>query len=111
MLFLLAGGPLAFMGVLGAEEGGGYFFVLASICLLQAAYPTLLGWALVVAIYSIVSAIYVYAVGRDLVELARGHQASILLNPTDGAVFVLLILVLLAIAVTVVLHRPKPSST
>ena len=63
------------------------------------------------AIYSIMSAIYVYAVGRDLVELARGHQASIFLNPTDGAVFVLLILVLLAIAVALVLHRPKPSST
>jgi hypothetical protein len=97
------------MGVLGAEDGGlGLYSVLTSICLLQAVYPTLLGWGLVVAIYSVASTIYFYAVTRDLVELARGNQASILLNPTDDAVFVSLLAVLLAIAIAVVLHRPKP---
>jgi hypothetical protein len=110
VLVVLAGVPLAFMGVLGAGEGGGYFFVLASICLLQAAYPTLLGWGLVVAIYSLLSAIYLYAFADDLLGLARGHPASILTNQSDTVFFILLLAFSVAFAVALALNRPKPLS-
>src|SRR6266567_7780911 len=86
MLLVAAALPLVFMGALGAEEGEfGWYAVLALICLLQAGYPTLLGWLLAVAIYFIFSAIYVFVTIRDLTQLALGRQASLFLNPTDDA--------------------------
>ena len=109
-VLLLAGVPMAFMGLLGVGEGSSYFFVLAAICLLQAVYPTLLGWALVVAIYSICSALFVYVLAADLLRMARGHQTEVFVNPTDTAVFVTLVAVLLAITVIIVLNRPEQFS-
>lgn len=100
------------MGALGGEEGAfGLYAALALICLLQATYPTLLGWTIAVAIYSGFSAIYVYATIADLIELARGHQASIFLNPTDDTVFAGLILVLLGIGIALVRCRPRSHAT
>ena len=100
------------MGLLGGDDGGfGMFAGLASICLFQAVYPTLLGWLIVTAIYCIFSGAYLYASIGDLVELARGHQPSIFLNPTDAVVFASLVVVLLAVGIAVIRHPPKYFAT
>ena len=109
MLLVVATFPLLFIGALGWEEGAfGWYAALALICLLQAAYPTLLGWTIAVAIYLVFSAIYVYATIADLIELARGHQASIFLSPSDDTVFAGLILAVLGIGIALVRCRPRP---
>lgn len=109
ILLVVAAMPLALLALLGAQYGSfAQYAVLASICLLQAVYPTLLGWALVVASYATGLVVYLYAMLRDLIELAHGNPADIFLNPTDSVVVVLLVIVLLAIAVALALSRPKP---
>ena len=109
LFFVLAAIPLFLTGLVGAEYGAFVpYAILASICVVQAVYPTLLGWALAAAIYGAASAAYLYALVRDIIELARGKQPNILLNPTDSAVFVLFELVLVAIAIALFVHRPKP---
>ena len=100
-LLVAAAVPLAFAGLLGAEEGALIpYAVLASICLLQAAYPTLLGWGIVVAIYSIALAVYFYGAIAGLIELTHGGEA------TDLTTVVLIVVVLLAMDVALVRHRP-----
>ena len=109
ILLLIAALPLVLTGFAGVEYGAfAPYAILASICLVQAFYPTLLGWGLVVAVYTAGSAVYLCALARDVIRVARGEQAEILLGPADSTVFVLLELVLLAIDVALVHHRPKP---
>ena len=104
--FVAAALPLALFALGGLEYGGtGLYALLASICLLQAIYPTLLGWALSVAIYATGSAAYLYALVKDVIDIAGGNQASI---SADGAGFVLFVILLVAIDVALAIHRPKP---
>ena len=107
--FVVAALPLALFALVGWEYGAfPLYAALSSICLLQTIRPTLLGWALVATLYAAGSATYLYALVKDVIDIAGGKQASIFLNPVDGTVFVLLVIVLAAIAVALAIHRPKP---
>jgi hypothetical protein len=100
---------LALFALVGWEYGAfPLYAALASICLLQAIRPTLLGWALVATLYAAGSATYLYLLVKDVIGIAGGDQASIFLTPGDGSVFVLLVILLLAIDVALAIHRPKP---
>jgi len=108
-IFIVAALPCFIFAVAGWEYGAfPLYAILASICLLQARWPTLLAWAVVAVIYTTASAVYLYLMAEDVIGLARGKQPSIFLGPADDTVFVLLLIVLLAVDVGLVLHRPKP---
>ena len=101
ILFLAAALPLILTALFGWEYGAfPPYAILASICLLQAAYPTLLGWAVVVGVYSVGSAVYLYGLARDLVE--KGGDA-------DDTMIGVILLVLLGIEIALLRHRPKPA--
>jgi hypothetical protein len=108
-IFVVAALP-CFVFALAGWEYGAFppYAALASICLFQALWPTLLVWGAILAIYATASAVYLYLMAADLIGLARGNQPSIFLGPADDTVFVLLVVVLLAVDVALVLHRPKP---
>ena len=108
-VFVVAALPLAMFALVGWEYGAfPLYAVLASICLVQAIRPTLLGWALVATLYVAGSATYLNLLVKDVIGIAGGSQASIFLTPGDGSVFVLLVVLLLTIAVALAMHRPKP---
>jgi hypothetical protein len=108
-VFVVAALLLALFALVGWEYGAfPLYAVLASICLLQAIRPTLLGWALVATLYAAGSAAYLYALVKDVIDIAGGNQASIFLTPGDGSVFILLVILLLAIDVALAIHRPEP---
>jgi hypothetical protein len=106
---ILAALPLILFALGGLEYGGfAINALLASICLLQVIYPTLLGWMVIAATYGSGSAAYFYVAIRDLIVIARGDQPSLFLNSTDDTVFALFLAFLLIIDVVLVLCRPKP---
>jgi hypothetical protein len=108
-LFVAAALPLAIVGAFGAEYGALLpYGVLSVICLMQAIYPTLLGWWIVVSIYGIFSTIYVFVMIKELLELASGGQTSVFLGPTDTAVFVILLMMLLGVFIGLLRCRPRP---
>ncbi|MBZ5724109.1 MAG: hypothetical protein LAP87_03865 [Acidobacteriia bacterium] len=104
-LFVVAGLLFAVLALLAIEYGSfSPYAVLASIFLLQAIDPTLIGWLLVLAICATDSTIYLYATVRDAVELARGLRSTIFTNPGD----IVLLSVCLAFVAALVFLRPKP---
>jgi uncharacterized membrane protein YdcZ (DUF606 family) len=84
---------------MGGEDSA-HFFVLALICLAQAVHPTLLGWAIVVTIYAVVSALLLYDFVSDSFAMTRSSHA-------DNAAEIALSAILLGIAARIALHRPK----
>ena|SRR5579862_8083583 len=105
-LLLIAAIPLALSALMGAEEGGLIpYTVYASICILQAIYPTLLGWILVLAIYCVGSAIYLFAAANDLIDVALGKQATI---SSDFVTWCEAALVTLALSAVLSFNRPQP---
>jgi hypothetical protein len=107
-LFVAAALPLAIVGAFGAEYGALLpYGVLAVICVMQAIYPTLLGWWGVVSIYGIFSVIYVWVLIKDLLEMASGGQTGIFWTPGDSAAFVILLLTLLGIFIGLLRCRPR----
>jgi hypothetical protein len=102
IILVAAALPLIFTAFVGAEYGAfAPYAVLASICLGQAIYPTLLGWALVVGIYAVGSLVYLFALIRGLIELAHG-------DGTDAFAVAMIAALLLAIDTALLYHRPKP---
>ena len=82
------------------------YAVLASLCLAQLVYPTILGWILVLLVYVAGSVIYVYTLGADALRLARGQHPQVFLNAYDTAFFLFLVAVLVALTVIIALNRP-----
>lgn len=106
--FLLAAVPLVLFALIGAAYGGFLpYALLATVCICQFFYPTLLGWGVVllVAVAGLVS--YGYAAVMDIVRLANGASPSIFLNTTDTFAFVLLIGVIATVAVGLIMNRPR----
>jgi hypothetical protein len=106
---ILAVFPLVFVGLMGEEDGALVpYCALASICLLSAIYPTLAGWSIWVAVYSAGSAAFLYALIRDLIDLAHGRETEIFAGPGYCSLFFVLFTAWLAADVAFLLHRPKP---
>jgi len=108
-ILIVAALPCVIFALAGWEYGAfPLYAILASICLIQALWPTLLAWAVVVVIYTVSSVVYLYLGAQDVIGLARGRQASVFLNSGDDEAFLLLLVILLAVDIGLVLHRPKP---
>jgi hypothetical protein len=98
--FLVVTLPVALLALGAIEYGGAWFYALLTVvCLLQAIYPTLLGWASVAAMYC------AGALGW-LIDLVQGVARSSV--DSDSGFEIFLLVGATAIAVALFLHRPRP---
>jgi len=109
-IFLVAAVPPAIIGLWVPGDWGGFYLVLASICLLQGAYPTMVGWILVSLVYTCFSALCVLGLFLALFRELTDAEAPGPFDPANLLPYVALVAVSLAVAIAVVRHRPKPLS-
>src|SRR6266542_1383156 len=106
-VFAATGIVLALFGLFANEYGTLVpYGTLGALCLVHTLYPTMLGWGFVLAMYAGASLVYVCVLMADAIRVARSHQPEVFLNPSDTAVF--LILISLLIMLTVVVGRSRP---
>jgi hypothetical protein len=107
LVYLIAAVLFGVIGLAGLQYGALPLYLLpAIICATQFVYPTPLGWALVFTPVMAGTALWAFALVRDLVWLALGRRPSVLLDLDDSVVFVVLLSVCIAIAL--VLFRVRP---
>jgi hypothetical protein len=99
--------PALLAGLYGAEAGALVPYVLAAgaiaVCFF---YPTLFGWWVIFVIYCVASALYVYALVRDLLRLGTGQTPSVLLDQSDTAVFIVWVGLLVTVTLLLWMIRP-----
>jgi len=107
-IYLLAALPFALFSAAGSEYCAFllYLFPLGA-CLIQAAWPTLLGWLAVLSIYLTGFALYLVEFIRDLWSIFGGGIPRIFVDFNDSAVFIGGLLVLAAISAGLAYYRPR----
>jgi len=107
-VFVLGSIPLILFALIGSNYGAFLpYAVLASICLTQAIYPTLLVWALSFGVFAVGAIVYAFALAQDLFRVLRGQTPSIFLNPYDTGAFVFLLTLLIALSVGIWFLKPR----
>jgi hypothetical protein len=106
-VFVATAMPLVLVALIGSAYGAFVpYAALAGICLVQAFYPTLLGWGVVLTLYGVGSALYLFTLGADVHRLMRGDRPQVFLNPYDSTFFLVLLASLLALSALVLRNRP-----
>ena len=106
-VFGIASLPFFLFALWGAPYGAfPVYFIPGMICLLQVFYPTLFVWSIIFFLYALGAGIYVFAVIRDILRMIGGRGSGIFLDFTDTVVFLVLISLIIALAITLIKLRP-----
>jgi hypothetical protein len=110
-LFVVAAVPAALFAFIGIAYGAFLpYAAIAAICIAQVFYPTIIGWAVVLAVAVVALASYGYAAVMDIVAIGRGSHPGIFMNQGDTLAFLSLLTALGVVVVGLIKYRPRVKS-
>nr|CAP47828.1 putative integron gene cassette protein [uncultured bacterium] len=96
------------VGIWGAEYSAApLYFVLASLLVSHLLYPTLIGWACSTLLFGTLALVLLGQLAADLVGLATGRAASVLLDVSDSLTFMVFLAYFTAVTIALLAPRPR----
>jgi len=106
-VFIIASLPFFLFSLWGYQYGAFLpYFIPGIICIAQFFYPTLLGWFFIFFLYLIGSALYIFAVIKDMLIMTEGQRSRIFVDFDDTVLFCILISAIIVLAAALIKLRP-----
>lgn len=107
-VYLVAAFPFFVFSLVGWGYGATpYYLVFGLLCILQAIWPTLLGWIVVFLAYLFGTIIYAVTLFIDVSHILSDQNGLILSDLDDSVFFSMLLVLLVGICVALFYVRPR----